>query len=87
MVDYDWYVVIDDQIDSLLPGRVAVMLSKAISITDDYPMCYIHIIKLIKYNWFTVVVDQNIEAEAKWPPFSRRYFQMHFLELKCMDFD
>ena len=25
---------------------------------------------------------QRIEAEIKWPPFSRRHFQMHFLEWK-----
>ena len=23
----------------------------------------------------------------KWPPFSRRHFQMHFLEWKCINFD
>ena len=23
----------------------------------------------------------------KWPPFSRRHFQMHFLEWKCVNFD
>ena len=30
---------------------------------------------------------QHIEAETKWPPFSRRHFQMDFLEWKCMNFD
>ena len=25
--------------------------------------------------------------ETKWPPFHRRYFQMHFLEWKCRNFD
>ena len=29
----------------------------------------------------------QIETETKWPPFSRRYFQMHFLEWKCMNFE
>ena len=29
----------------------------------------------------------HIEAETKWPPFSRRHFQMDFLEWKCMNFD
>ena len=29
----------------------------------------------------------HIEADTKWPPFSRRHFQMHFLEWKCMNFD
>ena len=29
----------------------------------------------------------NIEAETKWPSFSRRHFQTHFLEWKCMSFD
>ena len=28
----------------------------------------------------------HTEAEAKLPFFHRRYFQMHFLERKCMDF-
>ena len=27
------------------------------------------------------------EVETKWPPFSRRNFQMHFLEWKCMNSD
>ena len=26
----------------------------------------------------------HIEAETKWPPFSRRHFQIDFLEWKCM---
>ena len=28
----------------------------------------------------------HIGAEKKWPPFSRRHFQIHFLEWKCRDF-
>ena len=27
--------------------------------------------------------NQHIEAETRWPPFSRRHFQMHFLEWIC----
>ena len=30
---------------------------------------------------------QHIEAETKWPPCSRRHFQMHFLGWKCMNVD
>ena len=30
---------------------------------------------------------KHIEAETEWPPFTRRHFQMHFLEWKCMNFD
>ena len=30
---------------------------------------------------------KHIEAEAKWPPFARRHFQMDFLEWKYMYFD
>ena len=29
----------------------------------------------------------HIEAETKWPQFSRWHFQMHFLEWKCINFD
>ena len=29
-----------------------------------------------------ILIIQHIEAEAKWPPFRRRYFQTHFLEWK-----
>ena len=29
---------------------------------------------------------KHIEAETKWPPFSRRHFKMLFLEWKCMNF-
>ena len=34
-----------------------------------------------------VMHGAHIEAETKWPPFPRRYFQMHFPELKCINFD
>ena len=30
---------------------------------------------------------EHIEAETTWPPFSRRHFQMHFLEWKYMNCD
>ena len=30
---------------------------------------------------------QHFEAEAKWPLFCRRHFQIHFLEWKCVNFD
>ena len=29
----------------------------------------------------------HIEAETKWVPFSRWHFQLHFRELKCVNFD
>ena len=28
-----------------------------------------------------------MEAETKWPPISRRYFHMHFLEWRCINFN
>ena len=31
--------------------------------------------------------SKQIEAETKWPPFSRRHFRMHFLEWKCINID
>ena len=31
--------------------------------------------------------SSHIEAETKWSPFSRRHFQMHFLEWKHISFD
>ena len=37
-------------------------------------------VSLPRFNW-------HFEAEIKWPKFSRRHFQMHFLEWKCMNFD
>ena len=33
------------------------------------------------------IVIKHIETETKWPPFSRRHFQMHLLEWECMNFD
>ena len=30
---------------------------------------------------------QHIEAETRWPPFSRQHFQMHFLQWKYMNFN
>ena len=32
-------------------------------------------------------LTSNIEAQTKWPPFSRRHFQVHFLERKCLNSD
>ena len=29
----------------------------------------------------------HIEAETKWMPFHRQFFQMYFREWKCMNFD
>ena len=29
---------------------------------------------------------EHIEAKTKWPPSHRRYFQIHFLEWKLLDF-
>ena len=29
----------------------------------------------------------SIEAETKWPPFTRRHFEMHVLEWTCINFD
>ena len=29
----------------------------------------------------------HIEAETKWTPFSRRHFEVHFLEWKCLNSD
>ena len=34
-----------------------------------------------------VCLSWHIEAETKWPPFSRRHFQIHFREWKCINFD
>ena len=31
-------------------------------------------------------ISSHCEAETKWPPFHRRYFQMHFLEWKILNF-
>ena len=33
------------------------------------------------------MVSLHIGAKIKWLPFRRQYFQMHFLEWKCMNFD
>ena len=35
----------------------------------------------------TLALLINTLRPSKWPPFSRRHFQMHFLEWKCMNFD
>ena len=42
---------------------------------------------LVPYIRGLVLGWQNLEAETKWPPFSRRHFQTHFLEWNCMNFD
>ena len=34
-----------------------------------------------------VILKLTDWGRDKWPPFSRRHFQMHFLEWKCINFD
>ena len=51
-----------------------------------------HLHVYMRWDWPEVTKrktpHQNIiEAKIKWSPFSRRHFQMDFLEWKCMDFD
>ena len=36
--------------------------------------------------WREAASSYHIEAEAKWTPFRRRHFQMHFLQWKCFFF-
>ena len=31
-------------------------------------------------------ITYHIEAEAKWMPFRRRHFQVHFLEWRCLNY-
>ena len=38
-------------------------------------------------HWATYPVNLHIEAETEWPPLSRRHFQIHFLQCKCMNCD
>ena len=38
-------------------------------------------------SYFYGIHYQHIEAATKWPPFSRRHFQMSFLVWKCMNFN
>ena len=35
---------------------------------------------------YSKATSQHIEAEAIWPSFSRRHFQTHLLEWKCINF-
>ena len=47
-------------------------------------LCW-HVEAWIKWHYICIV--KHIEAETKWPLFSRRHFQMYFHEWKCMNFD
>ena len=38
-----------------------------------------------QFNHFALL--KHIDAETKWPLFSRRHFQVHFREWKCIHFD
>ena len=47
-------------------------------------------VEMTPSNWWErlhVLWDYQIEAETRWLPFSRRHFQMHFLEWKYMNFN
>ena len=39
-----------------------------------------------EYEYSTQLFKTHIEAETKWPTFPRQYFQVHFLEWKCVNF-
>ena len=41
----------------------------------------------IRQHHIIMIFMLNIEAETTWPPFSRRHFEMHFLEWKYINYD
>ena len=41
---------------------------------------------LAKWTDEWTAINKHIEAETKWPPFSRLHFQMHFLEKEIYEF-
>ena len=50
------------------------------------------VVSWVDINWSSSCAAVNrslthIEAETKWTPFRRRYFQVHFLEWKCFNSD
>ena len=47
-------------------------------------LCW-HVEAWIKWHYICIV--KHMEAETKWPLFSRRHFQIYFHEWKCMNFD
>ena len=58
---------------------------KALAQTNAEPICW-HIYAKLGDNelWNDA---SHIEARTKWLPYSRRHFQMDFLEWKCINFD
>ena len=59
------------------PFASEITLKDTGKINDSQTMTYVTKIKLCAL---------HIEAEAKWLSFSRRHFQIDFLEWKCQNF-
>ena len=94
----NWQYVSVDSDNGLSPNmrqaiiRINPMLTQ---FTDAYMRKWVNLQKpqhmwpsLNTYKAFTFIFTsedqyQHIETETKWLPFSRRYFQLHFLEWKC----
>ena len=65
----------------ILTSQVNFVLECMSCIASDRKMIMSCSLELCLYDY------QHIEAETKWTPFSRRHFEMDFLEWKCMHFD
>ena len=58
----------------------------AVSEKERFVISY-HISTLKRHKELTFFDREPIDAEAKWPPFFQRHFQMFFCEAKCVNSD
>ena len=88
---FEWYVqslcirkifqgnIFDQFIADLNGEDVLEVLSNLLAIAGQFVIQRLHC--------YGATIYQHIEAETKWPPFSRRHVQRHFLEWKCVNCD
>ena len=69
--------------------KLAAILSRPqwVNTVASASICWIHAFPVVHGLSTMPYTELTHWGRDKWPPFSRRHFQMHFLEWKCVDFD
>ena len=73
-------------IRNMSPSRKTKVKSFPIALTFEKPFAF-RFLSQMASDAESIPIHDIIEAEIKWTPFYRRYFQMDFLEWKYMNFD
>ena len=74
----------------IVPLRInlsEIEIGKPNKFHQEYQFQNVHWKIAFNLSWHQCLKDYHIEAETRWPPFSRLHFQMHFLQQKLINFD